>query len=212
MFDKKILDSIQVPFHSSVRIAAEKTIYIDPFRIADARHDADLILITHDHFDHFSPEDISKVANENTLLAAPELMAGECRKLFGDRYFSVEPEKSYTIAGISVETVPAYNIMKPFHPKSKRWVGYILTLGETRCYIAGDTDMNSENKLVSCDIALIPIGGTYTMNAKKAAEFVNILKPHTAIPIHYGSVAGKPEDAEVFRSAVDKSIEVKILL
>ncbi len=212
MFDKKILDSIEVLFHSSIRISGDKVIYIDPFKISGERHDADLILLTHDHFDHFSKEDIAKVMNGDTVIAAPELMADECRQIVGDRFISVLPDKKYTVCGIEIETVPAYNIVKPFHPKSKKWVGYIMTIGGTRVYVAGDTDMTDENKCVSCDIALVPIGGTYTMNAKKAAAFTNIIRPHTVIPIHYGSVVGKPEDAEVFKSAVDKDIEVRVLL
>ncbi len=89
---------------------------------------------------------------------------------------------------------------------------YVLTLGECECYIAGDTDMTDENKRVVCDIAMIPIGGTYTMNARKAPEFANTIRPHTVIPIHYGSVVGRPEDAETFKNLVDKDIEVKILI
>ena len=212
MFDKKILDSIEVLFHSSIRINADKVIYIDPFRVNEERHDADLILLTHDHYDHFSPEDIDKVMNDGTVIAVPELMADKCRKIAGDRLMTVLPDNKYTICGISVETVPAYNLLRPFHPRSKKWVGYVLTLGQTRCYIAGDTDLTDESKCVSCDIALLPIGGTYTMNARKAAELANTIRPHTVIPIHYGSIAGKPEDAETFKNAVQKDIEVKVLL
>lgn len=108
-----------------------------------------------------------------------------------------------------IETVPAYNPLKPFHPKGSGWVGYIVERGGIRIYMAGDTDVTKENKEVSCDVALVPIGGTYTMDAKKAAELVNIIRPKVAIPTHYGSVAGSKSDEEVFLAHVDSSISVE---
>ena len=121
----------------------------------------------------------------------------------------VRPGMNQEIDGLKFETVPAYNLLKPFHPKSAGWVGYVLHVGGKRIYIAGDTDATKEAKAVRCDIALIPIGGTFTMDAKKAAEFVNDLQPEIAIPVHYGNLVGSVEDGEVFAKNVKDSIKVE---
>ncbi len=185
-----------------------RKIHIDPFQYDTASHDADFILITHDHFDHFSVKDIERVKNRDTALIIPETMRGKAEKI--GKYAAVKPGETYDIDGLEFETVPAYNIGKPFHPKSAGWVGYILKLGGKRIYIAGDTDATDEAKAVRCDIALVPVGGTYTMNAKRAAELVNIIKPQFAVPVHYGGVVGKESDGLDFKKAVGKDTEVVI--
>lgn len=213
MFDNKVLDSIEVLTQSSIRIGGDKVIYIDPLQIQKEDHDADMVLITHDHWDHFSPEDLQKVVNADTVLVVPELLEDRCRDLFKDnRVVVVKPDQKLSECGTDIETIPAYNNHKPFHPKKKGWVGYILTIGDTRVYIAGDTDATPDNRKVKCDIALVPIGGTYTMTAKKAAELINRIRPAVAIPIHYGNIVGKPEDAEVFQKAVETDIRVEVRL
>ncbi len=208
-----MMNSIDVFTQNSIRIRdGGKTIYIDPFQMREEPRDADLILVTHDHFDHFSPEDIAKVSRPDTVLVVPEKMKTKARdaaSLVG-RIETVSPNGSYTIGGVSFATIPAYNNLKPFHPKSAEWVGYILEAGGKRIYIAGDTDVTKENKAVQCDIALIPIGGTYTMDAKKAAELVNIIAPAVVIPTHYGTVVGKESDAESFKALVKPPTEVVI--
>ena len=123
---------------------------------------------------------------------------------------TVKPGVYREIDGLELETVPAYNILKPFHPKNAEWVGYILWIEGKRIYIAGDTDATKEAKAVKCDIALVPVGGTYTMDAMKAAELVNILRPSVAIPVHYGSVVGSPKDGEVFAEYVKDPIKVEL--
>lgn len=208
-------ENIKVFTQSSIRIGSRVgNIYLDPFRMEDAPHDADYILITHDHHDHFSPEDIAKAARSDTVLIVPEKMEEKARQAAGSvgRICTVKPGTYHEFNGLELETVPAYNNVKPFHPKSAEWVGYILRLDGKRIYIAGDTDMTKENKQVQCDIALVPIGGTYTMNAKKAAELVNCIRPSVAIPTHYGSIVGKKEDAEVFRENVKEPVRVEILM
>lgn len=211
--DSKVLDLIEVLTHSSIRIGGDKILYIDPLQITKEDHDADMVLITHDHWDHFSPDDLKKVVNADTVLVVPELLEKRCGDAFKDnRIVTVKPDQKLCECGIAIETIPAYNTHKPFHPKKNGWVGYILTISDTRVYIAGDTDATPDNRKVSCDIALIPIGGTYTMNAKKAAEFINRIRPAVAIPIHYGSIVGKPEDAEVFQKAVETDIRVEMKL
>jgi L-ascorbate metabolism protein UlaG (beta-lactamase superfamily) len=208
-------DNIEVFTQSSIRIKnSGRIIYIDPFQMNEEPKNADYILITHDHYDHFSPEDIEKVANSNTILIVPEKMeekSQEAVKLVG-RILTVKPGVYREVEGLEFETVPAYNILKPFHPKSAEWVGYILRLDGKRIYIAGDTDETKEAKAVKCDIALVPIGGTYTMDAKKAAELVNTIRPDVAIPTHYGSIVGKPSDGEVFVQQVKAPTVVELKL
>ena len=205
-------DNIEVLFHSSIRIhSSVGIIYIDPFKIEKEYNDADYIFITHDHYDHYSVEDIKKVVGEKTVFVVPEKMgktvASDCTGHGEIR--TVSPVKEYIVNNIEFETVPAYNLLKPFHPKKSEWCGYILIIDGKRIYIAGDTDATKEAKAVKCDIAMVPIGGTFTMDAKKAAELINTIKPKVAIPTHFGSVAGKPEDAIVFAQSVDPSVTVE---
>jgi L-ascorbate metabolism protein UlaG (beta-lactamase superfamily) len=208
-------ENIEVFTQSSIRIKDNgRTIYIDPFRMNEEPKNADYILITHDHYDHFSPEDIEKVANRSTILIVPEKMeekAQEAANLVG-RILTVKSDVYREVEGLEFETVPAYNILKPFHPKNAEWVGYILRIDGKRIYIAGDTDETKEAKDVKCDIALIPIGGTYTMDAKKAAELVNTICPDIAIPTHYGSIVGKPADGDVFAQYVKAPTVVELKL
>lgn len=206
----EMIKQIDVLTHSSIRIRADKIIYIDPFQIDGNPKDADVLFITHDHFDHFSPEDIKKVFKNDTTFVIPEAMREVCGPLLAkeNELICVKPGQKMNVAGIEIETIAAYNMNKEFHPKENGWVGYILNLNGIRCYVAGDTDITEENKKVNCDIAMIPIGGTYTIDAEEAAEFINGIKPEIAIPIHYGNIVGKLEDADVFKSLVDSNIQV----
>ena len=206
----KMTENIQVLTHSSIRISGEVVVYVDPFHIVNGSNDADIILITHDHFDHFSPEDIAKVIKSDTTLVVPEKMKKKASEISCGQLITVKPGESRRLGSVAIETIPAYNPLKPFHPKSHGWVGYVLEIDGVRIYIAGDTDITKENKEVSCDVAMVPIGGTYTMDAKKAAELVNIIHPKAAIPTHYGSVAGGREDENTFRANVDPSVSVEI--
>ena len=207
-------DNIRVLTHSSIQITDERAgeIYIDPYEIDGNPGDASIILITHDHYDHFSPKDIVKIANEDTILVVPEKMENKAQEAAGSvgKIETVIPGVFREAGGIEFETVPAYNTLKPFHTKSAGWVGYILRVNGKRIYIAGDTDLTKEARGVKCDIALVPVGGTYTMDAKKAAELVNELRPEIAIPVHYGSVAGSPADADRFAEMVKEPVRVEI--
>jgi L-ascorbate metabolism protein UlaG (beta-lactamase superfamily) len=206
-------ENIRVLTHSSIRIQSGDTVlYVDPYKVSGRPQDADYVFITHDHFDHFSPEDIEKVSCDKTVLVVPEKMrdkvlqeADETRGII-----PVKPDSPYDINGFSFETVPAYNRLKPFHPKTAGWVGYIFCLDGKRIYVAGDTDATPDAKKVRCDVALVPVGGTYTMNASQAAELVNTIRPAAAIPTHYGSVVGTVSDAESFQRKVDPAIQVEI--
>ena len=204
-------ENIEVFTQNSIRIkTASGVVYIDPFKMNIEPHDADYILITHDHYDHFSPEDIAKVKKEGTVLVVPEKMLAKAEKQSGiSEIETVTPGIYKELGNLEIETVPAYNILKPFHPKASGWVGYIVKTDDKRIYIAGDTDATKEAKEVKCDIALVPIGGTYTMDAKKAAEFINEIRPDIAIPVHYGSVVGSPGDGEVFAEHVKNTIKVE---
>ena len=205
-------DNIEVFIQNSIRIrSGVGVIYVDPFRMQEEPKDADFILITHDHYDHFSPEDIGKVCKADTVLVVPEKMAAKAQEVRGmvGKIETVKPGIYREIGELEFETVPAYNTLKPFHPKSAEWVGYILRIDGERIYIAGDTDATREAKAVKCDIALVPIGGTYTMDAKKAAELINTIRPDVAIPVHYGHIVGKPSDGDVFAENVMYPIKVE---
>ena len=208
-------DNITVFSQNSIRITdRDRRIYIDPFRMREEPRDADFVFITHDHHDHFSPEDIEKVVGEDTVLVVPEKMEDKAQEVSGlfSKIVTVKPGVYRNIDGVEIETVPAYNILKPFHPKNAGWVGYIFRIDGKRIYVAGDTDATEEAKAVKCDIALVPIGGTYTMDAKKAAELINIIRPDVAIPVHYGSIVGKPSDEEVFAQYVKEPVKVEFKL
>ena len=209
-----MIENIEVLCHSSIKISGDKTIYIDPFRIEEEMKDADLIFITHNHYDHYSEDDIEKIKKDNTQIVVPEdLLTNVLRFGFEPQnVLAVEPNKKYKIDGIEFETVPAYNINKQFHPKVNEWVGYIITLDGLRYYFAGDTDITEESKKVKCDVAFVPVGGTYTMDFKEAAQLINEIQPKIAIPIHYGSVVGTNQDATDFVKLLHPSIKGIILM
>ncbi|MEE1530840.1 MAG: MBL fold metallo-hydrolase [Clostridia bacterium] len=209
-----MLDNIEVLYHSSIKINKEKTIYIDPFKIDKNYNDADIIFITHDHYDHYSEEDIDKVINENTTIIIPEeLLTKLLRKgINKNAIITVKPNEKYMVQEIKFGTVPAYNTNKTFHPKENDWIGYIITLDGIRYYIAGDTDITEENRKVKCDVAFVPVGGTYTMDFKEAAQLINEIQPKIAVPIHYGSIVGTEQDATDFIKLLHPSIKGIILM
>lgn len=207
------MSQITVLKHSSIRInAKEGTIYIDPYQIEEATHDAGYIFITHSHYDHFSPEDIEKIKNSATKIITVASSQEEAERIIGkDQVTVVKPNQEKTVGTISFQTVPAYNKIKPFHPKKNEWVGYILKLESEQIYIAGDTDPLPELAQISCDIALVPIGGTYTMNAKEAAELINQIHPQKVIPTHYGLIVGDAKNAEKFQKLISNTeVEIQI--
>ncbi len=209
-----MLENIDVLCHSCIKFNMEKIIYIDPFKVKKEYKDADIIFITHSHYDHFSAKDIDRVKKENTKIVLTKDIEKDAIKLGFEKenILVVEPNQSYTIENIKIKTIPAYNTNKGFHPKSNNWVGYIIYINGISYYIAGDTDITEENKNVKCDVAFVPIGGTFTMNYKESAELINEIKPKVAVPIHYGEIVGTKEDSERFKNLVDKSIRCEILL
>ena len=204
--------NIEVLIHSSIKINGENVIYIDPFNVDKKYNDADFIFITHNHYDHYSKQDIDKVKTNNTVYIVPKMMGTDLLNegVLKNNIVLIEPNNTYDINGIHFETIPAYNTNKQFHPKENGWVGYVIEQNGLRYYIAGDTDITEENKRVKCDIALVPVGGTYTMNARESAELINIIKPKIAVPTHYGDIVGTKQDAEKFIELLDSSIIGKI--
>lgn len=203
---EKLFASVEVLYHSSIRITGERTVYADPYGVDRDYHDAGLILITHDHFDHFSPEDIARVRRADTVIVTPASTAKRARELGFAQVFTAAPGEALTAAGLSVQAVASYNTNKPNHPKANGWVGYIITLNGARYYIAGDTDDTPEARAVRCDLALVPIGGTYTTTAAEAAELVNAIRPAAAVPTHYAALVGSRKDARQFAAGLDEGI------
>ena len=200
---------IELIGHASVRLEAEKVVYIDPFKI-EGEDKADLILITHSHYDHCSIEDIQKLVKPETVIVT----VPDCQSKLSSVLTKVadvklmEPGQKLDVEGISIETVPAYNIGKEFHPKENNWVGYIVTIGGKRVYHAGDTDLIPEMNNIKVDVAMLPVGGTYTMSVEEAAEAANKIGAEVSIPIHYGSIVGTKEDAEKFKELVTGRVEI----
>ena len=200
---------IEVNAQSSIKIISDKIIYFDPFKIEKNFNDADIIFITHDHYDHFSIEDIKKVEKEDTVYVIPDCMYN---LLGGENVVVLNPNEKVNVEGYDVVTIPSYNREKQFHTKEKGYVAYIVTIEGKRVYVAGDCDENEDNLRVKCDVALVPIGGHYTMDYKEAAVYVNKIKPEIVIPTHYGDGIGKEDDGINFSKLIDKDIEVKLLL
>jgi L-ascorbate metabolism protein UlaG (beta-lactamase superfamily) len=203
---REMIENIHWLGHDTFKIVGEKVIYTDPFKIRK-KDVADIILITHEHYDHCSPDDIRKIQGENTVIIATPDCAG---KLSGN-VKTVKPGDSLTVDGIGVEAVPSYNTDKQFHTKERGWVGYIFTVNDQRIYIAGDTDYIPEMKTFSADIALLPVSGTYVMTAEEAVQAALDINPKIAVPMHYNSIVGSERDAEKFADALKGKIEVKIL-
>ena len=200
---------IRVYTQNCIKLKGAQTVYFDPFKVTDEPHDADMVFVTHDHYDHYSPADIRKVINDRTVFVVPEPMAGKVKKMFsGHDVKGLAVGEKTEADGIVIETVASYNKIKPFHPKKAGWLGYIIEIEDKRVYVSGDTDKTAEAESVKCDIAFVPIGGFYTMNVKEAAELINIIKPELAIPTHYGSAVGKPSFGKDFAKLVEDDIQV----
>lgn len=209
-----MLENISIIHHSSIKFSDNIKIYFDPYEINENNNDADIIFITHNHYDHYSENDIKKIYNANTKFIIPKDLEKELLNLGikKENIITVVPNNNYNVLDISFKTIPAYNINKPFHPKENNWVGYLINYNNFTYYIAGDTDITEDNKLIKCDVAFLPIGGKYTMNYKEAAELTNIIKPKIVVPIHYGLIIGTTEDATEFAKLINKDITCKILI
>ena len=183
--------NIFVNTRSSIKLMGTKIIYFDPLDIDGAPYDADLVFVTHEHYDHFSPEDIKKVLKQDTQIIVPMSMLDKVR----ENGFSVQavhgmiPEQREIYEDVKCRAVPAYNLDKTYHPKNNGWLGYAIELDGKTYYAMGDTDVTSEAQEVEADVIFVPIGGKYTMDATEAAEFINKKAPKLVVPIHYGDTA-----------------------
>ncbi|GBD96739.1 putative L-ascorbate-6-phosphate lactonase UlaG [bacterium BMS3Abin06] len=203
---KEMIENIHWLGHDTFKVIGEKVIYTDPFKIRK-NDTADIILITHGHYDHCSPDDVKKIQGDDTVIVATPDCVG---KLSGN-IKTMKPGERITVKGIDIEAVPAYNTNKQFHPRDKNWVGYIFTMEGKRIYMAGDTDYIPEMKTFRVDIALLPVSGTYVMTAEEAVQAALDINPGIAIPMHYNSIVGTKKDAEKFAEGLKGKIEVKIL-
>ncbi len=201
-------DNISWLGHSSFLIttADGKHIYLDPWKTETGLPAADLICITHEHYDHCSKKDVDRLATRQTPIVTTHAAADELGR--GSVQF-VKPGDRLTAAGVAIEVVPAYNVDKEFHPKEDGRVGFILTLDGTRIYHAGDTDYIPEMETIKADVALLPVSGTYVMTAEEAARAAAAIKPALAIPMHYGSIVGTHADARRFTELA--SVPVRVL-
>lgn len=195
--------------HSSIKIISNNIIYIDPYNLKENYNDADIIFITHAHYDHYSPEDILKCKKDTTKIVITEDLYERTLELgfIQNNIIKVLPNNTYKVNNITFSTVPSYNTNKSFHPKQNNWVGYVISIVNTTYYIAGDTDITEESKKVKCDIAFLPIGGTFTMDAIEASSLANTIEPKIVVPIHYGSIVGTKEDLEIFKSNLNDNIK-----
>jgi len=200
-----VLEKIHWLGHAAVKINGTKTIYVDPYELSDDAEKADIIMITHNHYDHLSVEDIKKIATERTVIVIPASLLVSLEYSVN----KVDIGQTIIVMGIPIKAVPAYNIVKSFHPRSQGYVGYVFTLDDVTYYHAGDTDHIPEMRAVDADVVFLPVGGTYTMGAAQAAEAAKDIDPTLAVPIHWGSIVGSEADAEKFKGLCE--CEVRIL-
>lgn len=201
--------------HDTFRIAGSKLIYTDPFKIR--KNDRpDVVLLSHEHSDHLSPDDLARVVTPQTHIVASPLCKDGLKDIKAAKVEYLKPGEKTTVQGVEVEAVPAYNVNKfrepgkPFHPKESGGAGFIFTLDGTRVYYAGDTDHIPEMKSYRCDVALLPVSGTYVMTAEEAAAAAADIHPRVAVPMHYNAIVGTNADAERFKSLA-KGIQVEIV-
>lgn len=206
MNTEEIISKIYWLGHDTIWVEGSLQVCFDPFQITTVRG-ADLILITHDHFDHCSPEDVARIQKENTIIITD---AASAKRLKGDVRV-VAPGDRLEVKGARIEVWPAYNTNKSFHPKASGMLSFVLTLDGIRFYHAGDTDRIPEMNDISVDVAFLPVSGTYVMTAEEAVDAARSIKPKLAIPMHYGAIVGSEEDARKFEKALQGEIEVVVL-
>lgn len=205
---EKILKNLRWLGHDAFLLqAGGKSIYFDPFQLGPGLPPADLICISHEHYDHCSPADVLKIQQPSTLIVTEARAAA---KLTG-KVMTLAPGEHREVEGVTIETVPAYNTNKRFHPQANRWLGFILTVDGVRVYHAGDTDYTPEMGKIRADLVLLPVSGTYVMTAEEAAQAALAIGPKIAVPMHYGSIVGASDDAARFAALLAGKVRVEIL-
>ena len=181
------MNHISINTRSSIKLTGSKTIYFDPLELTEAPHDADLIFVTHEHYDHFSPEDLVKVMNPKSQLIVPNSMLelAQSKGFEVKAIHGIDPGEKVDYGGVICHAIPSYNIGKQFHPKANNWVGYLVEFDGQTYYAMGDTDVTEEAAKVDADVIFVPVGGKYTMDATEAAEFINAKARNLVVPIHY---------------------------
>lgn len=195
--------------HASILIEGDKRVYIDPWKLTGLAQPgpADLVLVTHDHFDHLSPPDLTRICSATTEILVPKAAAARLAGVPG-KVRPVTAGEQLLAADLRVEVVAAYNTNKKFHPRAAGYVGYVVTIDGERIYHAGDTDRIPEMKGLAPDVALLPVGGTYTMTAREAAEAADDLGAKRVIPIHYGDIVGSAADARELKKLCRQPVEI----
>lgn len=199
-----MLENITWLGHASFRIDGAEIIYVDPWKVPAGSPPADIILITHDHHDHCSPDDVRRLSKTGTVVVCP----ASCRPGRGAKVMSIAPGETVTVGSTRIEAVPAYNIGKTYHPKENGWVGFIVETGGRRIYHAGDSDFVPEMNSVRADVMLVPVGGIYTMTGSEAARAVRAVNPRVAVPMHWGDIVGSAADAENLRREAGIPVEI----
>jgi L-ascorbate metabolism protein UlaG (beta-lactamase superfamily) len=201
--------------HDTFRIAGSKVIYVDPFRVKD-NDEADIVLLSHEHFDHLSLEDLNKVIFPGSTIVSSPLCEDGLKDVKVKALHFVDPGGKYTVGGVEIYGCEAYNLDKGpepgklFHPPGHKGLGFLIKMDGTTVYHAGDSDFIPEMKSIQCDIALLPVSGTYVMTAEEAAQAAAAIDPKIAVPMHYGAIVGTEADAQKFKSLV-KNCQVEIL-
>ena len=190
--------------HASFRLAGSRVLYIDPWKISSSPRDGNVVFVSHSHYDHCSPADVAKVRAADGVVVGPadvieQIGAGKV----------LPPGKSVEVGGVKISGVPAYNVGKAFHPKANNWLGAVIEMDAVSVYYAGDTDQVEEmQQLSDIDVALLPVGGTYTLTAAEAAKVADAIGPKAAIPYHFGDIVGSASDAEKFAAAAACKVHV----
>lgn len=200
--------------HDAFRIKNGKTVIIDPFKIKLIPEKADILLVSHEHFDHLSLDDIKKVITEKTTIVTIPACKKELSGVKAHEIKTVRPGDKVTLGDVTVDVVPAYNLNKfrepgkPFHQKEDGKVGFVVSIKGVRVYHAGDTDPIPEMKNIKTDIALLPVSGTYVMTPEEAAEAAGMIKPKLVIPMHYGAIVGSEDDARRFKQLTSYPVQI----